>query len=110
MSSDRKTIAALIVATAGAVAALSAWADTEPTAPVVSSLQVGPVELIPGGFMELATIFRDRNETTDVSSNWNASIPLPNSPADHTSEFRESARQTRMSLLAEGPRDGNNIV
>jgi len=71
-------------------------------------IHAGPLTLTFGGFAELATIYRDRNETADVSSNFNGGIPFPNSPQYHMSEFRESARQSRLSLLTEGPHDGDS--
>lgn len=70
-------------------------------------IHAGPLTLTFGGFAELAGIYRDRNETADVSSNFNTGIPFPNSPQYHLSEFRGSARQSRLSLLTEGPRDGD---
>jgi hypothetical protein len=51
-------------------------------------------------FIEAASIFRTRNETADISSNWNTGIPMPNNPNYHLSEFRESARQSRLALGA----------
>ena len=53
-------------------------------------------------FIEAATIFRTRNETADISSNFNTGIPMPNNPNYHLSEFRESAHQSRLALLATG--------
>jgi hypothetical protein len=53
-------------------------------------------------FIEGASIFRTRNEVADISSNFNTGIPMPNSPNYHISEFRESAHQSRLALLAEG--------
>jgi hypothetical protein len=59
------------------------------------------VTLTLGGFVEAAGIYRSRNEASDISSNFSR-IPFPNSPLAHTSEFRGSARQSRLSLLAQG--------
>jgi hypothetical protein len=53
-------------------------------------------------FIEAASIFRSRNETADISSNFNTGIPMPNNPNYHLSEFRESARQSRLALQALG--------
>src|ERR1700735_439019 len=67
-----------------------------------SSITLGNgVKLTLGGFIEAATIYRDRNETADVDSNFNGS-PLQNNANYNHGEFRESARQSRLSLLAEG--------
>ena len=60
-----------------------------------------------GGFIESATIERDHNELDDVGSTLKLSstgngIPLPDTQDYHGSEFRETARQSRLSLLAQG--------
>jgi hypothetical protein len=49
-------------------------------------------------FIEAASIFRTRNETADIASDFNTGIPMPNNPNYHLSEFRESAHQSRLSL------------
>jgi hypothetical protein len=51
-------------------------------------------------FIEGASIFRTRNETADIASDFNTGIPMPNNPNYHLSEFRESAHQSRLSLQA----------
>ena len=71
------------------------------------AFKAGPLTLTFGGFAELAGIYRNRNEVADVSSNFNTGIPFPNSPQYHMSEFRGSARQSRLSLLTQGSQDGD---
>jgi hypothetical protein len=87
-----------------ATAAAPAPATTNP------AFHAGPVTVTFGGYTELATIYRNRNETADVGSNFNGAIPYGNSPNQHLSEFRESARQSRLSILAQGPQDGHVIT
>jgi hypothetical protein len=70
-------------------------------------IHAGPLSLTFGGFAELTGIYRNRNEAADVSSNFNTGIPYPNLPQHHLSEFRMSARQSRISLLTQGPQGGN---
>jgi hypothetical protein len=53
-------------------------------------------------FIEGASIFRTRNEVADISSSFNTGIPMPNNPNYHISEFRESAHQSRLAMLAQG--------
>jgi hypothetical protein len=60
------------------------------------------IKITPGGFVEAASIYRSRNETADMASSFNTLIPFPNSHNYDISEFRGSARQSRLSLLAEG--------
>jgi hypothetical protein len=67
-------------------------------------IQAGPLNIKFGGFVELASIYRSRNETGDVGSSWNA-IPYENSSNYYIDEFRESARQSRISMLVSGPND-----
>ncbi len=66
------------------------------------SIRTGPLTLTFGGFAELATIYRNRNQTADVGSDLNTGIPFRDNPNSQVSEFRESARQSRFSLLAQG--------
>jgi len=83
---------------------LVAMADADP------GFAAGPVKVTFGGYTELATIYRDRNESADVGSNFNTAIPYGNASNDHLSEFRESARQSRLSILAQGPQDGDALM
>jgi len=59
------------------------------------------ITLTPGGFLEAAGIYRSKNEDSDLASNF-AKIPLGNNAVGHTQELRGSARQSRVSLLAQG--------
>jgi hypothetical protein len=82
-------------------------AADEPTAPVAVfrtdwGIQLGPITLTPGGFLEFTSIYRKRNETADLGSSF-GSIPFPNNNNYYIKEFRETARDTRVSLLAQGP-------
>jgi hypothetical protein len=59
------------------------------------------ITLTPGGFLEAAGIYRSKSEDSDLASNF-AKIPLGNNAVGHTQELRGSARQSRLSLLAQG--------
>ena len=67
--------------------------------------QLGGVRVTLGGFIAAESVARSRNETLDIGSNFNNSIPYPSSPNYHTPEFRESARQSRIAMLVEGNPD-----
>jgi hypothetical protein len=69
-------------------------------------IQAGPLNIKFGGFLEFASIYRDDNEAADVGSSYSA-IPYANSSSYHLSEFRETARQSRLSMLVTGPSDGH---
>jgi len=62
-------------------------------------VQIGAVTVTPGGFIESAGIFREKNMSSDVGQAFN-SIPFGNVSNDHLTETRFSARQSRLSLLA----------
>jgi hypothetical protein len=84
-------------------------AADEPTAPVAAfrtdwGIQLGPITLTPGGFLEFTSLYRARNETADIGSSF-AGIPFPNNNNYYIKEFRETARNSRLSLLAQGPAD-----
>jgi hypothetical protein len=59
------------------------------------------ISITMGGFAEAASIFRDHDETADISSSF-AKIPFANDRAGHTGETRFTARQSRYSILAQG--------
>ncbi len=96
---------ALVPAAPGSAPGSVTLAQVEPPPPPGPPLgkgqvRLGAVTVTLGGFIEAAGIYRTRNEIADIASNFNTGIPLPNSPQYHENEFRESARQTRISLLA----------
>lgn len=66
------------------------------------AMTIGPgVTIKPGGFVAAESVYRSRNEAADIGSSFSG-IPLPNTAQNHTSEFRGTARQSRLSLLAQG--------
>ncbi len=69
-------------------------------------IQVGAVTITPGGFIEAAGLYRDKNMTSDVDTKFNA-VPFGNSSNSHVDETRFSARQSRLSLLATGDVDSS---
>ncbi len=65
------------------------------------TFHVGGLTLQLGGFIAAEGLFRSRNETTSIGTNFNA-IPFPQAAANHENEFRLTAQQSRFSLLAHG--------
>lgn len=59
------------------------------------------ITLTLGGFLEAASIYRSKNTESDIATAYQK-IPFGNSPLAHTSEFRGTARQSRVSFLAQG--------
>jgi hypothetical protein len=70
-------------------------------APKTDKLYYKGVGITLGGFAAMETVFRSRNEGADISSSYSG-LPLNNSPTAHTAEDRFTARQSRLSLLAQG--------
>ncbi len=77
-----------------------------PIKPTSPSWQAGPLDLTFGGFTALESVWRSKNETADIGSNYNTGIPFAYSSNAHLDEFRESARQSRFALLVKGPEGG----
>jgi hypothetical protein len=69
--------------------------------PKTDKLYYKGVTVTLGGFSAFETIYRSRNLTSDISTNFN-SIPYANSSVGHAGELRFTARQSRVSALAEG--------
>jgi hypothetical protein len=93
-----RTGAAIGVLIAAASAAPAAWAD--------STTDVGPATVTLGGFLAMETLYRSRNEGADIGSTFSG-IPFPSTSTAHTSEMRFSARQSRLSILAQGNADAD---
>ena len=70
------------------------------------SFYAGPMKVTLGGFVELMVVNRNRNESADWASNFNASIPYPNSQNDRLSELHLTERQSRLQALVESPEVG----
>jgi hypothetical protein len=78
-----------------------------PPAPPLPSgtFRVGGVTVTLGGFAAGEGVWRQRNQAASIDTNFNGGIPLRNSPNYHIPEFRETAQQSRFSLLAQGQVD-----
>jgi hypothetical protein len=80
--------------------------DAAAAAATSPSFYAGPVKVTLNGFVELMVINRSHNEAADWTSNFNTSIPYPNSHNYDLSEFHLTERQSRVAALAQGPSDG----
>jgi len=99
-------------AEAAAKPAPAAQAQQAPAAPEEKGVMtIGKTKVTVGGFMEAAGIWRSKNEVADVGSSYNTLIPFPvtgatnnpaaNNPNASQSELRGTARQSRITVLAE---------
>jgi hypothetical protein len=69
--------------------------------PKTDKIHYKGVTLTLGGFGALESVFRTRNETADMASTFSG-MPFNNVSAGQTSEFRFSARQSRITALVQG--------
>jgi hypothetical protein len=65
-----------------------------------ASIRFKGITLTPGGFIEAATVNRQRAESADINTQFNG-IPYPGNALSKVSEMNFSARQSRLTLLAE---------
>lgn len=70
---------------------------------------IGPAKVTLGGFLAAETLYRSRNEGADIGSTFSG-IPFPATNTAHTSELRFSARQSRLSILAQGDANADTHV
>jgi hypothetical protein len=100
---------ALAAAPPPAVVAVPAAPVVPPPPPLpLGTFRLGGVTVTLGGFAAGEAVYRSRNQATTINSNFNSLIPLRSSANYNTSEFRESAQQSRISLLAQG--DPNEVT
>jgi hypothetical protein len=94
---------ALVPATTGPNGTVVLAKTAEPQQPKLplGTFMIGDVRVTLGGFIEETGIYRSRNEVADIASSFNTGIPLPNSALYHENEYRQSARQSRFSLMAQ---------
>jgi hypothetical protein len=59
------------------------------------------ITITPGGFLAAETVFRNKAEAADINTSFN-SIPFSGNSGGQTTEWNSSARQSRLSMLAEG--------
>src|SRR5579863_8598031 len=65
------------------------------------SIRFKGITLTPGGFFAAETVFRSKSNIADVNTDFK-NIPFPGTSGSQVGEFNFSARQSRISLLAEG--------
>jgi len=59
------------------------------------------ITITPGGFLAAETVFRNKAIGADINTPFN-SVPFPGNSGAQTTEWNSSARQSRLSMLAEG--------
>lgn len=76
-------------------------AKPEDSKPAPTEIRFKGVTVAPGGYIAGVAIWRQRNATSDTSTNFSA-IPLPGTANYYTTEWRESARNSRGTLMIRG--------
>jgi hypothetical protein len=71
-----------------------------------TSMDAGPVTVTLGGFLAFEGVYRSRNENTDIGSSFSG-VPFSSSPYGHLSEGRLTARQSRLTVMAQGDVDSD---
>jgi len=95
----KKTVAVISLSTLLATPVL---ADTQPADSEGGlAMKIKGVNLNIGGFIEAASIYRTRNENSDISSTFSG-LPAPNQTNYYQDETRFTARQSRLSIQASG--------
>jgi len=62
-----------------------------------------------GGFAAAESVYRSKNDVADIGSNY-SKIPYNNATQAHTDELRGTARQSRLSILAQGQINPNTLA
>ena len=100
------TVSSLAASNAAAAAVVNTSTASNPQAQPANE-EKGPttirfkgVNITPGGFIAAETVNRQRAESADINTNFNAT-PFGGNSLGHLSEMNFTARQSRLSLLAE---------
>ncbi len=99
---------ALAIAIGGVTATSGMAQDTTTFNGGPMSIAYKGVTLTPVGFFTMDALWRQRNETADIGSSFNA-IPFDHTTNGQLSEFRASARQSRFGLLVTGKLDKTTL-
>jgi len=81
----------------------------KPQAPAPLSFRIGSAEFTPGGFMDFSNAWRSTNIGSGVATSFSG-IPLSNTAAGRTQEFRSSAMNSRITLTIAEKATPNTLV
>lgn len=82
------------------IAAIAAMLSATPTL-ADTTLASGPITVTLGGFLASEGVYRSRSESADIGSSFSG-VPFSNTPQSHMSETRFTARQSRLTIEAQG--------
>jgi len=83
--------------------------DVAAHAPKTDKIYYKGITLTLGGFAAAEAVYRTRNDVADIGSNY-SKIPYVNSTLAHTDELHGTARQSRISFLAQGAINPNLVA
>ena len=72
-------------------------------------INIGPVTMILGGFVNVTMAERNRHLASDTFTDFNV-MPFPNQPGYYTDNFSATARYSRISMLVRGNLNKHSIV
>jgi hypothetical protein len=84
-------------------------AGPDGTKPSPAFLQIGSTCLIPVGFMDLTSVWRDKNAGSSMGSNY-GSIPYNNTVNGNLSEFRFTPQNSRIGFRFDGDWKGVHFI
>lgn len=96
-------------APAAAVAASTNPCEAPADAKVPAYLRIGDTCVIPVGFMDLTSVWRDKDAGSSIGSNF-AGIPYNNVTAGKLSEFHFSPQNSRLGFRADGNWKGTHFI
>ena len=106
-------IPAVAIPTAQAAAAKPASnpceANPDGSKPAPAYLQIGSTCVIPVGFMDLTSVWRDKNAGSSMGSNF-GSVPYNNTVNGNLSEFRFSPQNSRLGFRVDGDWKGAHFI
>lgn len=103
------SVAALKSAGVSTSAYIEQQKKLEPERGSPPALRYRGISIVPGGFFAGEALYRSHAENADINTSW-ASIPYDAQSMSHLSEFRATARQTRLSLRASGLAGGATVT
>jgi hypothetical protein len=83
--------------------------EATPDGPTPAFIRVGSTCLIPIGFIDLTSVWRDKDAGSSLGSNFGG-IPYNNTPAGKNSEFRFTPQNSRIGFRFDGDWKGTHFI
>jgi hypothetical protein len=99
---------ALSVSVLASMAALGPVGAQDMSSDSQATIHYKGLTITPGGYFAAEALYREKSEEADIGSSFNA-IPFPGTTSAALSEFRGSARQSRLALGVAGKAGTTNL-